>query len=134
LANILIVDDEEMERVLARAILEGAGHDLLFATDGKAALKLCRTENVELVVTDLAMPDFNGLRFIKELRKAGIRIPVIAISGWAPDQLDLAEDYGADVRLFKPTDGPELVEAVEEMLNLSDLPDRKDPWRKGRYR
>ncbi len=134
LANILIVDDEEMERVLARAILEGAGHDLLFATDGEAALKLCRTENVELVVTDLAMPDFNGLRFIKELRKAGIRIPVIAISGWAPDQLDLAEDYGADVKLFKPTDGPELVEAVEEMLNLSDLPDRKDPWRKGRYR
>ena len=134
MANILIVDDEEMERVLARAILEGAGHDLLFATDGEAALKLCRTENVELVVTDLAMPDFNGLRFIKELRKAGIRIPVIAISGWAPDQLDLAEDYGADVKLFKPTDGPELVEAVEEMLNLSDLPDRKDPWRKGRYR
>jgi CheY-like chemotaxis protein len=134
LATILIVDDEEMERVLARAILEKAGHDLLFATDGGAALRLCRTENVELVVTDLAMPDFNGLRFIKELRKAGIRIPVIAISGWAPDQLDLAEDYGADVKLFKPTDGPELVEAVEEMLNLSDLPDRKDPWRKGRYR
>ena len=134
MARILIVDDEEMERVLARAILEGVGHDLLFAADGEAALKICRKEKVELVVTDLAMPDFNGLRFIKELRKEGIRIPVIAISGWAADQLDLAEDYGADVKMFKPTDGPELLEAVHEMLNLTDLPDRKDPWRKGRYR
>ncbi len=134
MASILVVDDEEMERVLARTILEEAGHDILFAADGKAALKVCRAENVDLVVTDLAMPDFNGLRFIKELRKAGIRIPVIAISGWAADQLDLAEDYGADIRLFKPTAGPELLEAVHEMLNLPDLPERYDPWRWGRYR
>ena len=90
--------------------------------------------NSQLVVTDLAMPEFNGLRFIKELRASGLRMPVIAISGWAKDQLDLAESYGADLALSKPIDGAELLRSVQEMLDLPDLPYREDPWRRGRGR
>ena len=132
MARILIVDDEEMDRVLERAILESAGHELLYAGDGEVALKVCREAPVDLVVTDLAMPNFNGLRFIKELREEGFRIPIIAISGWAQDQLDLAKDYGADLTLFKPIDGYELLKSVHEMLDLPDLPKREDPWGRGR--
>jgi len=132
MARILIVDDEEMERALERAILEKAGHDLLFAADGEAALKLCREEDVELVVTDLAMPDFNGLRFIKELREAGQYVPLIAVSGWAVDQLDLALEYGADLSLMKPVEAPELLKAVDTALHLPALPDRMDPWHRVR--
>ncbi|MFH1766012.1 MAG: response regulator [Gemmatimonadota bacterium] len=132
MALILIVDDEEMDRVLERTILENAGHDLLFASDGEHALKLCREEAVELVVTDLAMPDFNGLRFIKELREAGLYMPLIAVSGWAVDQLDLAQEYGADIILAKPVSGPQLLDAVEMGLHLPALPDRMDPWRRVR--
>ena len=132
MARILIVDDEEMDRVLERTILENAGHYLLFAADGKTALRTCRVEDVELVVTDLAMPDFNGLRFIRELREAGLYMPLIAVSGWAVDQLDLAREYGADLTLAKPVDSAQLLEAVDTALHLPALPDRMDPWRRVR--
>jgi len=132
MARILIVDDEEMDRVLERAILEKAGHELFYAGDGHVALAVCRESDIELVVTDLAMPEFNGLRFIKELREAGFRMPLIAISGWAKDQLDLAEDYGADLTLFKPIDGDALLKAVQELLNLPEISSRADPWGRGR--
>ena len=132
MALVLIVDDEEMDRVLERTILETAGHELLFASDGETALQLCRTEDVELIVTDLAMPDFNGLRFIRELREAKLFMPLIAVSGWAADQLDLAMEYGADLSLKKPVDGDELLKAVAIALTLPKLPDRMDPWRRVR--
>jgi CheY-like chemotaxis protein len=128
MARVLIVDDEEMERVFERTILEKAGHDLRFASDGEAALKICRTDDVEVIVTDLAMPGFNGLRFIKELREDGLMMPVIAVSGWAADQLDLALEYGADLSLQKPIEGPTLLEAVETVMKIAQAPDRKDPW------
>jgi two-component system NtrC family response regulator len=132
MARILIVDDEEMDRVLERAILEKAGHELYYAGDGHVALAVCRELDIDLVVTDLAMPEFNGLRFIKELREDGFMMPIIAISGWAKDQLDLAQDYGADLTLFKPVDGDALMKAVQEMLHLPDTSDRADPWNRGR--
>ncbi len=132
MALVLIVDDEEMDRVLERTILEKEGHELLFASDGQTALQLCRTEDIELIVTDLAMPDFNGLRFIKELREARLFMPLIAVSGWAADQLDLAMEYGADLSLKKPLDAEELLKAVDIALSLPKLPDRMDPW--GRVR
>ena len=133
MARILVVDDEEMERALERAILEEAGHSLLFASDGEMALRLCMTEDVELVITDLAMPHFNGLRFIKELREAGARIPVIAVSGWATDQLDLAEGYGADFVLMKPLDGPKLLESVNKALGRGEEVGGSDPWFRERF-
>ncbi len=132
MAVILVVDDEEMDRVWERAVLESDGHELLYAADGEAALALCRETAIDLVLTDLAMPDFNGLRFIRELRGEGFRMPVIAISGWAADQLDLAEDLGADATLFKPVRGEELVAAVRGALDLPDVSKRHDPWGRGR--
>jgi CheY-like chemotaxis protein len=129
-ARILVVDDEEMDRVMERDILEKAGHELLFASDGETALRLCRDKDVELVITDLAMPNFNGLRFIKELREDGVFIPVIAVSGWAVDQLDLAREYGADISLAKPLDGPTLLDAVEKAQNLPRKRERMDPWQR----
>jgi DNA-binding response OmpR family regulator len=130
MALILIVDDEEMD--LERGILEAAGHHLLFASDGEAALRICQEEPVELVVTDLAMPDFNGLRFIRQLREAHLYLPLIAVSGWAVDQLDLAREYGADLALPKPLDGDALLSAVQTLLSRPARPDRVDPWHRER--
>jgi len=132
MALILVVDDEEMERIFERAVLESAGHQLVFASDGEAALEHCRELKLDAVVTDLAMPDFNGLRFIRELRESGIMVPVIAVSGWAVDQLDLAREYGADLVLAKPVDPRKLVDAVEAALHLPALSDRMDPWHRVR--
>ena len=133
MAKILVVDDEEIDRVFERAVLESAGHELFYAQDGASALKICKETAIDVVVTDLAMPDFNGLRLIKELRTEGVGVPIIAVSGWAADQLDLAEDYGANVALVKPLDGRDLIQAVEDMLE-DPTRDKGDPWKKGRYR
>jgi two-component system capsular synthesis sensor histidine kinase RcsC len=128
MARILVVDDEEMDRVLEQAILESAGHELLFASDGATALAICEKEDIELIITDLVMPDFNGLRFIKELRESNHFIPLIAVSGWAVDQLDLAQQYGADMVLTKPVEGDGLLKAVDEALGIEGVPKRMDPW------
>lgn len=118
MALVLIVDDEEMERVLDTAILEAAGHEILYARDGLAALAVCKSQDVEVIVTDLAMPEASGLRLIRELREALADTPIIAVSGWARDQLDLALRYGADFALTKPLDAQEVLQTVEKCLEL----------------
>jgi len=116
MGRILIVDDEESDRVLERSILERAGHTLFSASDGEAALEAYRTHVIELVITDLYMPRLNGLRLIRQLKAQDPRVAVIAISGIAADQLDLAEDLGAIRTLSKPVDPEALLEAVAAAL------------------
>ena len=123
MARILIVDDEETDRVLIRSLLEPGEHHLIFAADGQAAYDLCHETDVDVIITDLAMPGLNGLRLIKELREDHFDMPIIAISGWAADQLDLAEDFGADFTLFKPLDGAKFLQT----LNAAVRPQRRPP-------
>jgi CheY-like chemotaxis protein len=133
MAIILIVDDEEMERLVGKAILEPAGHELRFAKDGEAALRVCEKGEVDLLLTDLAMPGFSGLRLIKELRLEGLDLPIVAVSGWAADQLDLAQDYGADVTLSKPVDPQELLAAIADLLSGPGEPPPVDLFSKTRF-
>lgn len=121
MARILIVDDDEMDRLLERTILQDAGHELFFASDGAVALRLYREKHVDLVLTDLAMPNLNGLRLIRELRDLNPDVPVIAISGKSPEQLPSAEDMGAARTFFKPVDRDELLKAVEEVLEEQEV-------------
>lgn len=124
MAKILIVDDDEMERLLLQACLEGE-HDLVFAANGRIAERLVKDEPIDLIITDLAMPEINGLRLIKDLREEGETMPIIAISGAAPEQLDLAQDYGAQVVLYKPIERDRLSAAVSECLGETQT----DQWR-----
>lgn len=119
MARILIVDDDEMERLLLQSVLE-EDHELFFAPNGRVAEEIVRKEPVDLVITDLAMPEVNGLRLIKDLRSQGETMPIIAISGAAPEQLDLAQDYGAGIVLFKPIHRQQFLRAVRTCLE--DLP------------
>ena len=66
MANILIVDDEETDRVIEKTILEDAGHRVHFARDGQAALDVYADSPADVVVTDLKMPRLNGLRLIQQ--------------------------------------------------------------------
>lgn len=115
MAKILIVDDDEMERLLLQSVLE-EDHELFFAPNGRVAEEIVRKEPVDLIVTDLAMPEVNGLRLIRDLRARGENVPIIAISGAAPEQLDLAQDYGAGIVLFKPVHRKQFLRAVERCL------------------
>jgi DNA-binding NtrC family response regulator len=116
MANILVVDWEEEERVYLWSILEDEGHELFFATDGQAALKVWEGKDVDLVITELYLPELNGLRLIKELMKRDPYGRILAISEIDADMLDLAEDYGACSILYKPVEPGDLVAAVERSL------------------
>ena len=126
MAKILIVDDEEMDRVMERSMLDGLGHTLLFASDGEVALSLYQKEEPDLVITDLAMPELNGLRLIQEIMEYDPSARIIAVSGASADQLHLAEDMGAFCTLFKPVDYGEFLAAVEKALK--EQRSQGDPW------
>jgi two-component system response regulator (stage 0 sporulation protein F) len=116
MATILFVDDDEMERYFAREILEPRGHTVHYAGDGEAALRIFTHEDIDVVVTDLAMPKLNGLRLIKQLRNIDRHVRVIAASGINADQLDMAEDLGAVAILQKPWDPQRFLDALAQIL------------------
>ena len=119
MARILIVDDDDMERTLERAILEKLGHELYFAVDGVKALEIFRAEDIDVVVTDMVMPHIDGLSLIRELRRIDAGLEVIAVSGVSRDELGLAQELGAFETLFKPVDPEKLVEAVNNAVMRS---------------
>jgi CheY-like chemotaxis protein len=107
-----VVDDEPDARFLLRYAFERAGHEVLEASNGKAALEAVQTSCPALVVTDMMMPIMGGHEMIKRLRSipGGARIPVISVSG----NPELATD--ADLALNKFGDLSELIPMAEKLL------------------
>lgn len=129
MARILLVDDEEMDRTFARAVLEDAGHELFYAANGETALRAYRNQGIDLVVTDLAMPGLNGLRLIRELREIDAQALIVAVTGVSPEQLERAQSLGAAVTLRKPYAPETLLAAVERLLETRVQRPPDDLWR-----
>lgn len=129
MARILLVDDEEMDRTFGRAILEDAGHTLFYAPNGEVALRTYETRDIDVVVTDLAMPNLNGLRLIEQLREIDGRALIIAVTGVSPEQLERAAKLGAAVTLTKPYAPRVLLDAVTGLLDSKIPPPPDDLWR-----
>ena len=115
-ARILIVDDDESDRIVLGTILERAGHETYFAEDGEEALSEYGGHAIDIIVTDLQMPKVHGLELITVLRHLSPRPAIIAISGTGPDQLDMAQAVGADAQLVKPVDPDEFLNAVTKVV------------------
>ncbi len=115
-ARILIVDDDEADRIVLGTILERAGHETYFAEDGEEALREYGGHAIEVVITDLHMPRVHGLELITVLRDLYPRPAIVAISGTGSDQLDMAQAVGADATLIKPVDPYELLSAVTKAV------------------
>jgi CheY-like chemotaxis protein len=128
MAHILVADWDETDRVQMWKILEEEGHELLFAKDGKQAMEIWEKNPIDLVITELLMPELSGLRLIRELVDREPRIRIIAISLEDADLLDLAEDFGAAKILYKPFSQEALLLAVEDALK-DFRPGRGDSWR-----
>ena len=117
MARILIVDDEEMDRVLLAEFLQQAGHEPLFAPNGNAALRIWKKGQVDLVVTDIVMPGLDGLGLLEALREEDPWVRVIAISGITAKKLNDAARSGAVAILTKPIDPGELVREIDKALS-----------------
>lgn len=115
--NILIADDDEPVRHLIRAGLEGAGYDVAEAANGVEAIRAANATPFDLVITDILMPEKDGLETIVHLRKRSPGLKVIAISGYE-NALFLADarGLGAARVLPKPFKIAELVAMVRDLL------------------
>jgi CheY-like chemotaxis protein len=116
MARILLVDDSESDRLLHRTILSGAGYEVVSSEGGEEALRKQLEGGVDLVITDLQMPDVHGFELIAIFRDLHPSPPIIAVSGTGEVQLHMARQLGAVTTLTKPLDPPRLLEAVEQAL------------------
>jgi two-component system response regulator (stage 0 sporulation protein F) len=114
MATILVIDDEEPIRALLRIALEGAGHEVLEASNGRRGLALCRARAADLIITDLVMPEMDRLEMMLELTRNFLNVKVIALSagleGEAP--LHVAKLLGARRTIQKPFDMETVFSAV----------------------
>ena len=120
MADILIIDDDaEILRVL-RKVLEAEGHSVTEASDGKTALRHFAGDPAELVISDVYMPEMDGIEFLIRLKEAFPETRVIAMSGGgylSKDRiLGAASMLGAEGILEKPFTVAEVVNVVEEAL------------------
>lgn len=118
--RILVIDDDDQMRVLLRQVMEWAGYEVMEAEDGREGMQLQRRDPADLVITDLIMPEQEGLETIGQLRKEFPNTKVIAISGGGrigPEAyLPAAQELGADKVFSKPFDVRALAGAVKELL------------------
>jgi CheY-like chemotaxis protein len=115
--SILVVDDEPGIRELLCLMLEAAGHTVTSAEDGIQAPKILAAQKVDVVITDLLMPERDGLEFITEIRKKFPLVKIIAMSGGGhiarDSYLRIAKNFGAHVLLEKPFSQAGVLGAVE---------------------
>ncbi len=115
--RILIIDDETSVRILLKKMLEKEDYEVFEAQDGNKGMDLYKKFNPDLIITDLVMPEKEGLETIRELRKENSEIVIFAISGGGriiPDTyLNLAEKLGANRTFSKPFDTDEMLSAIK---------------------
>ena len=122
MTRILVVEDVLEVRVSITASLEEAGFVVDEAPDGAVALAILERQPCDLIITDLWMPNMDGIDLLKRLRAINPKLPVIAISGGAPRRapidysVALANTWGADRVLHKPFDNDDLVDEVKKLL------------------
>lgn len=118
-STILIIDDDESVRSVVRRTLERAGYRVLAAEDGRRGVQVAAEEAVDLVITDIFMPEMDGIEAIQTLRATGGGPRILAISGGAGHlggTLDDARLLGADAVLPKPFTPDVLRETVAGLL------------------
>ena len=120
MSRILVVDDDPEIRSTLKKLLEMKGHQVVLAADGRAAETALTGDSFDLMVTDIVMPDQDGLEVIRITRAAHPDMPIIAISGGGRlrtgNYLRLATAMGAAAALEKPFDFEEFLNAVNATL------------------
>jgi YesN/AraC family two-component response regulator len=118
--HILIIDDETQIRVMLRKLLESRGYTVSDAPNGKEGVKCYRDNPADLIITDIIMPEKEGLETIMELKKLYSDIKIIAMSGGGknnPDEyLNLAKLLGAKQIFHKPIENQKLLDAIEKLI------------------
>jgi YesN/AraC family two-component response regulator len=128
---IILVDDDEAVRVIMRMALVRMGHVVKEAGNGREAMKFCSEKEPDLMMTDIIMPEQEGIETIGAVRKKYPAVRVIAMSGGgrmsATDYLQTALAMGADAVLAKPFSSEELEALVAKVLGKAPAPGQGRP-------
>ena len=120
MTRILVIDDVDQVRHMLRELLERAGYEVLEATNGEEALLVYRNEPTDLIISDMMMPEKDGLDTIVEIRKEFPSARIIAMTGGGyigPDgYLDAAKKYGALRTFTKPIDPEKMLRTIKEII------------------
>lgn len=123
MARILLVDDEPLLRDSLTIALQRAGHTVTVAQNGAAALKLLAGKTFDVIVTDILMPEMDGLEMIIRIRKDSGNVRIIAMSGGGRtrnmNMLEFATSFGADAVLAKPFLPKQLIASVDDVMGRS---------------
>ncbi len=118
--KILVVDDDDLIRDLIYEILEPNGYQILLADNGNKALEILDREEVDLIITDIIMPDKEGIETIIDIKKKLPQAKIIAMSGGgqldANSYLSIAKKLGVKATITKPFDPAKLIRTIEEVL------------------
>lgn len=124
MAHILVIDDEQGMREAVQKILTRAGHQVSLASNGREGLARVAASPPDIVVTDVFMPEKDGIETTITLRKTYPKVKIIAISGGGRtsnfDFLEIAKKMGAHAVLQKPVRMAELLDQVTRLLEAGE--------------
>ena len=119
--RILVVDDDDQLREMLRKMLEKAGYEVIEAADGKEALNLQEKSPSDLMITDIIMPEKEGIDTIMDFRMNYPQVRIIAMSGGGrigpTEYLDMAEKLGADKTFAKPFSSKAMLATIKDLLH-----------------
>ncbi len=120
MANILLVEDIDIVRFALSTLLKASGHKVTEACDGIAAMRAIYDVRFDIVVTDVFMPEMDGIELIRQLRDSHPDVKIVAISGGGAGQLaefamNTASKFGADVALQKPVDNDTILANIDAL-------------------
>jgi len=120
MAHVLVIEDDRNLRTILREILVEAGHTVIEAGDGSEAMDILPAVAADLVITDILMPEKEGIETIVGLRRCRPGIKIIAMSGGGcvgvSHCLEMAREFGADSSIRKPFNRKEILKAVEDLI------------------
>jgi DNA-binding response OmpR family regulator len=116
--KILVVEDDEVERELVRMTLEREGYRVVTAADGERGFAMALAERPDLIVTDVSMPEADGVQLVRRVRSAPevAATPILVTTGFGTGNATFTLMQGADAYEPKPLDPDALRESVRRLL------------------
>ena len=116
--TVLIVDDSSLSRKIIADLLNGEGFHIIFGKGGKEAIEILSETQVDCLLLDLLMPDFDGFDVLDIIQKNNIRVPSIVISADIQDTTrKQVESLGAFGFLYKPPQKDETIKAIKDAIS-----------------
>lgn len=115
--SILIADDNEEELLTLDRVFRGEGYEICLANDGFTAVKIVRSRELDLVITDICMPSLGGIETIREIKLIRPQMPIVVITGYPSKEIVVsALEEGAYCLLRKPIEIDYLRQIVREIF------------------